>query len=695
MSNTFPAKLVDEWPWPNDYGYDEECYPNLYSLTARHISTNALYVFEISDWKDDTEALIGWVYWLHQHRSRMLGFNNVGYDYMLLHFIFMQIRTWGGLTGAQKSRLIYQYSSGLFKQPGEAEEAYRQRRYSIAIKAKDVIVPQIDLYKIYHFDNDAKSTSLKALQINMRSNNVRDLPIKPGTVLNHDQRLQILSYNINDVDETIKFAKFSVDEIKLRMTLSEKFGIDMMNFSEGKVGEEIIRKQLIKAGLNVRGKTPRNSIALKDIICPYIKFERPEFQQLLNFLMGEVITKTKIDKTGGDENDTEGYPCAVVDGFPWQFGKGGMHGSVLSTVVRENDEYEIIDVDVESFYPRFSVVNGTYPAHLGPQFCTEYDGVFAMRREYPKGTMENLAFKYALNVPYGKSNSKFSFLYDPQYTMTTTINGQLLLCMLGEWLLRIPGLSVIQANTDGITFKSPRVYRQTVYDICKYLEQYTCLKLEFAYYQAMYIRDVNNYVAHCVPDEKSPTGKIKSKGAYVHKEIPWHKDHSSVIIARAVEGYLIRGEDVMQQIMACRDPFDFMIKAKVPRSSILTLVTGDKVEQLQNTTRYYVAINGGKMIKVMPPTATMIENWKTGTHYVRQRDGDYKVVKPGGRRPAKTYDEVPAHLIAPEPADRKIAIAGKWYVADCANVDDFNWNNLNYGYYYEEAMKLIDPLFKQ
>ena len=689
MSITFPAKRKTEWPWPNDYGYDEESYPNFYSLAARHIQTNALYVFEISDWRDDTDALINWMYWLHQNKCRMLGFNNVGYDYLLMHFIFMNCKAWGSYSGSQKAYMIYQYSTSLFKGENETEDGYRERRYKTSIRPKDVIIPQIDLFKIYHFDNTAKATSLKVLQINMRSKNVRDLPIPPGTRITAEQRSVLLLYNVNDTDETIGFAMFSVDEIRLRETMSAKFGIDMTNFSEGKMGEEIIRLRLNKAGLNTRGKTPRASIALRDVIFPYIRFNHPEFQRVHQFLLGEVITKTKLDKS---DDDTEGYPCAVINGFGWQFGRGGMHASVLSSIIKADDYYEIIDIDVISFYPRTSIVNKTYPAHLGPQFCEEYDGVFVMRGQYPKDKfpMENLALKYSLNVPYGKSNSPFSFLYDPQYTMTTTINCQLLICMLGEWLMQIPDISFIQVNTDGITFKVPRVFRGHVESICKAWEQFTCLELEYAFYQAMYIRDVNNYIAHAV------NGKIKSKGAYVHKEIPWHKDHSSVIIARAVEGYLLRGEDVVQQIMACRDPFDFMIKAKVPRSSKLMMFNQDGTRtELQNTTRYYVAVSGGRLVKIMPPTPAMREHWNTGTHYIRHRDQDYKVVKPGGKRPAKTYDLVPLNQIAPEPYDREISLGSKWLAADCANVDDFNWSNLNYNYYIEEARKLIDPLLEQ
>lgn len=705
MSKTFPAKFTEQWPYASDYGYDEESYPNLWSLAAEHIQTGTRYLFEISPWQDNTEALIAWVYWLHQNRCRMIGFNNIGYDYIVLHYIFMNCRYWSNLTGGQKAYEIYKFSAGTFRQQGESEDDYFHRKYKNMVKEKDVIVRQIDLFKIYHFDNKNKATSLKVLQINMRSENVVDLPIEPGTVLTYEQRCQILPYNVNDTSETIKFAKFSLPEIKLRENLSAKFNMDMMNHSEGKIGEDIIKSQLVNAGLNVRGKTFRDQIRVADIIFPYIQFSRPEFVELLTFLRGEVITSTNmkdydggVDDEGEETKGKKKYPCATVNGFPWQFGRGGMHGSIAAAIVKEDDEYEVIDVDVRSFYPELGIVNKRYPEHLGVKFCDEYKGVSNMRSEYPKKThpMENMAFKYALNVPYGKSNSKFSFLYDPQYTMTITINGQLLLCMLGEWLMTIPGLTMIQANTDGITFKSPRKYREQVKAICKQWEQYTCLDLEFAYYQAMYIRDVNNYIAHYVPDEKNPKGAVKAKGAYVHEEIPWNKDHSSVIVAKSVQAYLIDGVDVIQTIMGCRDPFDFMIKAKVPRSSQLWMEYPDgRRERLQGTTRYYVAVNGGRLIKIMPPTAPQRELWKTGTHYMRKRDGDYKVVKPDGKRPAKTYDEVPLAMICAEPPDREISLESKWQSADCANASNFNWSNLNYSYYIEEAMKLIDPLVKQ
>jgi hypothetical protein len=68
-----------------------------------------------------------------------------------------------------------------------------------------------------------------------------------------------------------------------------------------------------------------------------------------------------------------------------------------------------------------------------------------------KGTPRSNAFKLAANGTYGNSNNEYSVFYDPRFTMAITINGQLMLCMLAEWLLSVPTVR-FAGNTDGITY---------------------------------------------------------------------------------------------------------------------------------------------------------------------------------------------------------------------------------------------------
>ena len=69
----------------------------------------------------------------------------------------------------------------------------------------------------------------------------------------------------------------------------------------------------------------------------------------------------------------------------------------------------------------------------------------------------NYVYKIILNSTYGLSNDKNSFLYDPQFTMFITVNGQLTLMMLYEMIMtRIPEATALMQNTDGVETIIPR-----------------------------------------------------------------------------------------------------------------------------------------------------------------------------------------------------------------------------------------------
>ncbi len=698
-SPTYPSKYATDWPWVKDYAYDIECYPNFFSLAATHMSTGEIYYFEISEWYDMSNELAEWMWWLMQNDCRQIGFNNLAYDYYMEHFFFNNVRSWDGQSGWTKAGYLYNHSKAYFDTP-------RDKQFDLMIWESDHLIEQLDLFKIHHFDNVAKMTSLKVIEINMRADEVEELPVPAGTVLTWEQSCLIRPYNHRDVKNTADFARFSVSEIKLRMEMTEKYGIRFINHNDTKLGEKYFELQLKNAGVDVRGRTHREDIHIKDIIFDYVSFRQPVFNEALDFLRGQVIRDTKSDKG-------RKYPSPVLNGFQWDFGKGGIHGSIKSQTVRSSGRRKIYDLDVTSYYPMLAIVNKLFPLHLTKVFCEIYQGVFDMRKLHKKGTMENLAFKLALNGAYGKSNSEFSCFYDPLFTMTITLNGQLLLCMLGEWMSTIPTLEMIQANTDGITFSLEEQYEESMNTVWKMWEQHTGLELECAYYDAMHIRDVNNYIAEYSDDPRNggDAGKRKCKGAYVYDKIPWHKNHSSTIIAEAAYEFLVNGTPVAETIMGCKDAFKFMLKTKVPRSSSLYMVDAQRAngwrktfeglvtrfhesqrKKVQNVTRYFVSNNGGKLFKVMPPTPKMIENWSTGTHYIRDYDDDYKVVKAGGRRPAKTYTEIPRCDIAPLPVDRSMGITTRYLCTDCSTASNFDWLDLNYQYYIDEAIKLIAPL---
>jgi hypothetical protein len=719
--------------YEQDYVYDLEIYPNCFTAVFANEHQKRVWVFEISNRKDDSSNLRKFLTGLYKEKARMVGFNNIGFDYPLLHW-------WLQNKGVSVNEI---YEEGM-----RLIESSNDDRFANTIPEHKQFIKQIDLYKINHYDNRAKATGLKMIEFNMRSKNIEDLPFDVGTMLTDEQIDVLIKYNRHDVMETLKFYNYNKDAIELRETLIDEYGIPCMNFNDTKIGKEYFVKQLeetmpgscYKQQGNGRkiNQTKRDSINLADIIFPYVEFKSPVYQSVLDWIKKQTITETKgvfsdipehelgelakcarlttkkkklkqygaVDKNVAkelrkqmkdeslSEDEVESlrdkvcgvpkqqdidllmkeHPCGwveriilksgktswnfhwriaeslnvVIDGLEYVFGTGGLHASRESVTYVANNEYTIIDLDVRSYYPNMFISNRVYPEHLSETFCDIYKEVYLKRKSYPKGTPQNAVMKLALNGTYGATNDQYSPFYDSQSTMAITVNGQFTLCLLIEELLEIKNLEMIQANSDGITFICKRESEPVIDELVKQWEAKTKLEMEKVVYSKMAIRDVNNYIAIY------ENGKTKRNGAYEYK-IAWkdgeglafHQNQSMVIVKKAAHDAIVHGIPVEDTIRKCKDPFDFCLRTKVPRSSRIVLMDEKGIRYPeQNTCRYYIANKGKHLVKIMPP---LVE---------------------GG-------------------SEREMGINKGLLVKTCNNMDDFDWD-INYDFYIEEAKKLVD-----
>lgn len=672
--------------------YDCETFPNVFTLQMEMLHSDTSAVWEISEYRDDRRELLTWFDWLMRSQSPMVGFNIVHFDYPVIHYL------WQNPTASVVQ--IYEKAMSIINNYND--------RFAHTIWERDRFAPQVDLFKVHHFDNKAKTTSLKALQINMRLPNVVDMPVEIGKVLHpHEINDLLIPYGKWDASSTKQFAHYSMEALQFRQSLVEQFGPDVMNWNDSKIGSKILEQRLGEAlcydrssGRRVMRQTPRDRVALADIILPFIRFERPEFNHVLNYMRAQVLTPSEFAIDDGPTKiETKGVFAglnAIVDGVEYKFGTGGIHGSVERQRIVSTDEWWIRDIDVASLYPSIAIVNNLAPAHLGEAFTREYANLPKERKEWQakkgKKCVEANSLKLASNGTYGNSNSPFSIFYDPQFTMTITINGQLQLAMLAEWLLKVPTLKIIQANTDGITYFIHRDYVEQA----KYYEaewqKLTKLVLEDARYNRMWIRDVNNYVA------EDMDGKLKQKGAYwapdplnyaksISESQPpaWHKDLSNTISIHAAVAAMVYDIPPETFIALHTDPYDFMLRAKVNRSDELRL--GGK--PVQKTSRYYVAKEGDALIKTSPPAkgATIGEYKRAnGVGDVTWFAVNAELEATGriGQWDARIHTKNKSkHEM------RETAIQAGYKIAICNDIDDFRFDNVNTQWYVNEARKLI------
>lgn len=579
--------------------YDLESLSNLFTYTGYRSKTDTWYQYVICQWRNDAEELYEH---LTEEKFVQCGFNNLAYDFPLLwHFM----RHWKG---------EYEYYTG----QELAQALYAKSQYLIDelfTEIKNPTIPQIDLYKIWHYNNKARATSLKQLEIAMHMKLVEEMPIHHAHWCHEGDEIQVLQYNKNDVLATYKFLLVTLgktdyplykgeNKLQLRNDLNKKFHVNVTNMGDVPMGEELMLQLYCRETgqnpyyLKKSGGTPREIINLKECIPFWCNLETKEFNKFLS-----QVKQTSIKGEKGE------FQFSVIyHNYKFDFGLGGSHGSIEPGVYESDDDWIIVDYDVASLYPSIAKSLQLYPEHLGIPFLHQYVGFIDTRLEEkskPKYERDNVlikGYKLIVNGAYGKSNEEKSFLYDPLYTFKTTIAGQIFICMWSERMVKaVPELIFIQTNTDGQTIRIPRKKLDLIRKVNEQLTKETGLVIEEAFYSKMFIRDVNNYGA-VYEDSTLEHEHIKLKGDFeIDKE--FHKDPSMRIVPLAVKNYFVYGIPVEETIKKDRDIFNFCMQLKTNSTSnafFRHLVDGVMVdEKLHRMTRYLIGKgkNSGILLK--------------------------------------------------------------------------------------------------
>ncbi len=146
-----------------------------------------------------------------------------------------------------------------------------------------------------------------------------------------------------------------------------------------------------------------------------------------------------------------------------------------------------------SYYPHLTFRNKLHPAHIPEKIFNKiYEGFYNDRQGYSKKDVRNYVLKILLNISYGLSKDKYSFLYDPRWQLTICINGQLILTLLTERILEyIPDAFIIFENTDGAMFRVKRDKVHLLEKACKEIGDLVNIPLETQECQKIILRDVN------------------------------------------------------------------------------------------------------------------------------------------------------------------------------------------------------------
>lgn len=392
--------------------------------------------------------------------------------------------------------------------------------------------------------------SLKIYGGRLHSKRMQDLPIAPNDLIGPDDRLKLSSYCANDLETTIDLYKKLKPQIDLRISMTEEYGVDLRSKSDAQIAEAVIKTQVEK----LKGDRVFRPEILNDYEFVYkkpdfIKFKTEPLKVILELVVNSEFT---LNSSGSVVMPKSLESAKIKIGSSvYRMGIGGLHSSEKGTLHKSDGKYVMKDKDVRAYYPTIILNQNLYPDQLGLEFLTVYKRIVDRRVAAKKAgdKVTDDALKITINGSFGKFGSRWSVLYSPNLLIQTTITGQLALLMLIE-SLESAGFRIVSANTDGIVIKCPRDRELVMETIIKSWEVQCSFDTEEAIYEALYSRDVNNYIA------LKKGGGVKLKGAYAPPGL--QKNPSNQICVDAVVNYLTKGIPVDETIEWCCDVRKFV-----------------------------------------------------------------------------------------------------------------------------------------
>ena len=216
--------------WVMDY----ETMVNLFVAVFQDYVSKVTHIFKIhSSLDNDIKPLINFLKRNKSLKEKHISFNGLSFDSQITQFILEQADRLKAMEQDEIVETIYDVAQDAISR-SNAREFSRYPEWNLSID-------QIDVFKINHWDNKAKRTSLKWAQFAMDWPNLQDMPIHHTTKVSSSEEIDMITdYCINDVESTKQILHLSKNLINVRKTIKEKYGLKCTNFSNTRLGSQLL-----------------------------------------------------------------------------------------------------------------------------------------------------------------------------------------------------------------------------------------------------------------------------------------------------------------------------------------------------------------------------------------------------------------------------------------------------------------------
>lgn len=323
---------------------DTECYKDYWLLSLKCASTGKVREFELYDGQPLNRQAISNI--MKKHLT--VSFNGLAYD---LPMIAAALKGWS-------NENLKKLSDKLILSGKPAWLVCKELKLWIP---KDW--DHIDLINVA-----SGQASLKIYGGRLHSKKLQDLPIEPDQSITPDLRPLMRSYCINDLDTTIDLFNALEKQIALRVTLTEKYGVDLRSKSDAQMAETIIKNYLNQQGVDV----VKRQTAVKPFkyrVPNWVKFKTDTFNDVLETVKG--VTFVAGD-SGQVKLPKELNKAINFYDAKYQIGIGGLHSQEKRQVIKPKSDEIFGEYDLTSMYPTIIIEQNLYPEHLTSKFLDTY-----------------------------------------------------------------------------------------------------------------------------------------------------------------------------------------------------------------------------------------------------------------------------------------------------------------------------------
>lgn len=343
------------------YVYDIEVFRNVFHCTLLNTETMELLKYECSERKNNIDEMCSLFV---NADAYFVGYNNIHYDNPIVNYCIEYFSN-SRYSYQKICESIFNLSNVITKDKDNIDrwKKWKYAKYFLTI----------DLLTMLY--SKQLRVSLKEMQVTMMYKNVQEF--------NHDWNIPLLSkdidamieYNINDVMSTYELLTRCEKDIKLRIDIEDNYHINCLSKDGVGIGVDILKTEYIQqTGISwdilKDLRSPKDMIALKDVILPSISFNHPTLKALLDEMKTLVVSP---GRNGWNKH-------FLLGNLEVSVGVGGIHSINPPEAIIPKEDELLLDSDATSLYPSLIIQYGFIPPHLNKEIFRDiYSRIYRER----------------------------------------------------------------------------------------------------------------------------------------------------------------------------------------------------------------------------------------------------------------------------------------------------------------------------